>query len=117
MLVRVAQRVKGDKKRPIKFLVTKPRAVLVVGVPKGGGSFEATMQRESEWAWGVVTADGGSAPLGRGLAVSKRSPPLLPHARPRTTTPFPHHINTPTPPLLRVFTRSVHSTSAVVLLL
>ena len=39
MLVRVAQRVKGDKKRPIKFLVTKPRAVLVVGVPKGGGEF------------------------------------------------------------------------------
>ena len=59
------------------------------------------MQRESEWAWGVVTADGGSAPLGRGLAVS----PLLPHARPRTTTPFPHHINTPTPP----FVASLHS--------
>ena len=94
MLVRVAQRVKGDKKRPIKFLVTKPRAVLVVGVPKGGGSFEATMQRESEWARGVVTADGGSAPLGRGLAVSppppSRPPPHdyplpTPHKHPHTT--------------------------------
>ena len=44
-------------------------------------------RRESEWARGVVTADGGNAPLGHGPAVS---PP--PPSRPHTTTPFPNHI-------------------------
>ena len=45
------------------------------------------MQRESEWAWGVVTADGGSAPLGRGLAVSPPPP----------SRPPPHDYPLPTP--------------------
>jgi len=72
------------------------------------------MQRESEWARGVVTADGGNAPPGQGPAAS---PP--PPSHPHTTTPFPNHIHEthPTPPLLRVSTRSDHSMSAVVLLL
>jgi len=54
-----------------------------------GGGFKAATRRESEWARGVVTADGGNAPLGHGPAVS---PP--PPSRPHTTTPFPHHIST-----------------------
>ena len=59
-----------------------------------------TGQKESEWAWGVVTADGGNAPLGLGPAVS---PP--PPSRPRATTPFPNHINTPHTTLVA----SIHS--------
>ena len=46
-------------------------------------------RRESEWARGVATADGGNAPPGQGQEVS---PP--PPSRPHTTTPSPHHIST-----------------------
>ena len=54
-----------------------------------GGGLGAATRRESEWARGVATADGGNAPPGQGQEVS---PP--PPSRPHTTTPSPHHIST-----------------------
>jgi hypothetical protein len=110
----LSPRVELGHKAIAQFVPSKFHETLqsVEEVPQRGGGFEEATREESEWARGVVTADGGNAPLGQGQAVS---PP--PPSRPHTTTPLPRHISKPTPPLLRVFTRSVHSASTVVLLL
>jgi len=64
-----------------------PRAVggrsSCVNLRPTGGGFRAATRRESEWARGVVTADGGNAPPGHGPAVS---PPSL---APSHNYPFP----------------------------
>ena len=63
---------------------------------------ERKQPKESEWARGVVMADGGNAPLGHARPSGLPPPPP---SRPRTTTPFPNHINTPHTTLVA----SIHS--------
>jgi hypothetical protein len=76
-----------------------PRAV---GGRSFGKELKGSSKKESEWARGVVMADGGNAPLCHARPSGLPPPPP---SRPRTTTPFPNHINTPHTTLVA----SIHS--------
>ena len=95
-------RAAAMQERPAQATVGGRPALLVVEVLKGGGFRGDDAERESKGARGVVTADGGNAPLGLGPAVS---PPPVPHAPaqlPLSQTTQTH----PTPPSLAA---SIHS--------
>ena len=90
---RLRAHAKGTPKR------SWPRAV---GGRSFGKELKGSSQKESEWARGVVMADGGNAPLCHARPSGLPPPPP---SRPRTTTPFPNHINTPHTTLVA----SIHS--------